>query len=358
MASVTSRNESATAVRRSPLASARPTAGADHRLNTLTGVQVLGVGAYTPSEIVGNDELAELGCDADWIVQRTGIHERRRAADDESTSDLALAAARDCLASAQMSADEIDLIVLGTMSPDYPQPATACRVAHGLGIRVPAMDVTAACAGFIYALITGMQFVKAGTAKRALIIGADVMSRVCNPQDVKTYPLFGDGAGAVIIGPGDAGQGLTSYTMGADGSGLDSLLIPGGGSREPLTPEGLLAGRQYMQMDGRPVFQWAVQMLRETIASVLQGAALTPAEVDLVVLHQANVRIIESAMAKSGIDRDKVLVNLDRYGNTSAGSIPLALAEAHRQGRIERGDNILISGFGAGLAWGTAVLRW
>ena len=329
-----------------------------HVQRTLTGVQVLACGAYAPQQVVRNEDLAELGYDADWIVQRTGILERRRAADDQATSDLALAAARDCLANARMTADAIDLLIVGTMTPDSPTPATACRVAGRLGIRAPAMDVSAACAGFMYALTTGMQFIKAGTANHAMIIGADAMSRICNPEDKKTYPLFGDAAGAVIIGKGDAHQGLISYTMGADGSGADLLCIPGGGTREPLTAEGLAKGRQFMEMDGRSVFQWAVQMLRETITSVLAGARLAPEDVDLVILHQANIRIIDAAIGKLGIERDKVFVNLDRYGNTSGGSIPLALAEAQAAGRIKRGDNIVVSGFGAGLAWGTAVLRW
>ncbi len=329
-----------------------------HALKTLTGVQVLATGSYAPSEIVCNEDLAALGYDADWILQRTGIRQRRRAAPEQATSDLALAAARDALANASMTADSIDLLIVGTMTPDTQTPATACRVAERLGIRAPAMDINAACAGFMYSLITGAQFLKSGTASRAMIIGADIMSRVCNPEDKKTYPLFGDAAGAAIIGHGDVQQGLLSYTMGADGSGGDLLCIPGGGSRERLTPDSLAANRHYMTMDGRPVFQWAVQLVRETITSVLDGAGLTPDEVDLVVLHQANVRIIDAAMSKLGIDREKVFVNLDRYGNTSAGSVPLALAEAQRQGRIKRGDNIVVSGFGAGLAWGTAVIRW
>jgi len=355
MASVTSGQSKVQPVRKTQLQ-----AGDDlgHLQRTLTGVQVLACGAHAPSEIVRNEDLAALGYDADWILQRTGIRERRRAADNEATSDLALAAARDCLGRAKMTADSIDLLIVGTMTPDNPMPASACRVAERLGVRAPAMDLNAACAGFMYALATGMQFIKTGTANHAMIIGADVMSRVCNPDDKKTYPLFGDAAGAVIIGRGDAHQGLVSYTMGADGSGGDLLCIPGGGTREPLTPEALAAGRQYMTMDGRAVFQWAVQMLRETITSVLATARLAPDDVDLVILHQANVRIIDAAVGKLGIDRDKVFVNLDRYGNTSAGSIPLALAEAHAAGRIKRGDNVVVSGFGAGLAWGTAVLRW
>ena len=326
--------------------------------HTLTGVEVVATGGYAPAEIVRNEDLAALGYDAEWILQRTGIRERRRAHPHEATSDLALAAARDCLANAGMTADSIDLLIVGTMTPDSPMPASACRVAEQLGIRAPAMDINAACAGFMYALTTGMQFVKAGTADRALIIGADVTSRICDPQDKKTYPLFGDAAGAVIIGKGDPHQGFVSYTMGADGSGAGLLCVPGGGSREPLTPESLAENRQFMFMDGRPVFQWAVQMLRETITGVLEGACLAARDVDLVVLHQANMRIIDAAISKTGIDRDRVFVNLDRYGNTSAGSIPLALSEAHAAGRIKRGDNIVLSGFGAGLAWGTAVLKW
>ena len=273
MASVTSGQSKVQPVRKTAL---QPGDDLGHLQHTLTGVQMLACGAHAASELVRNEDLAELGYDADWIVQRTGILERRRAPDDQATSDLALAAARDCLANAKMTADAIDLLIVGTMTPDSPTPATACRVAERLGIRAPAMDVNAACAGFMYALVTGMQYIKSGTANHAMIIGADIMSRVCNPEDKKTYPLFGDAAGAVIIGKGDAHQGLTSYTMGADGSGGDLLCIPGGGSREPLTPEGIASNRQFMTMDGRAVFQWAVQMLRETIISVMSGARLSP----------------------------------------------------------------------------------
>lgn len=330
----------------------------DYPLKQLTGVQILATGGYAPDHIVRNEDLAALGYDADWIVQRTGILERRRADDGIATSDIALPAAVACLEQADVHPRDVDLLLVGTMTPDHPTPSTACRIAERLGIRAPAMDVNAACAGFMYATVTGMQFVKAGTAECALVVGADIMSRICDPEDKKTYPLFGDAAGAVLLGKGDARQGLISYTLGADGAGGDLLCIPAGGSREPVSEQALAAKRQYMQMEGRPVFQWAVQMLRETILCVLEGAQLNFDDIDLVVLHQANARIIDSAIGKLGMDRDKVFVNLDRYGNTSAGSIPLALDEAHRQGRIRRGDHIIVSGFGAGLAWGTAVLRW
>lgn len=328
------------------------------RLATLTGVQVLGVGAYAPATVVPNSELAALGYDEDWIVQRTGIHERRRAAEHEATSDLAYHAARRCLDEAGATVDDIDLIIVGTMTPDNPTPSTACHLQRRLGARAAAFDINAACAGFMFALVTGMQFVRTGCNRRVLVVGADLMSRIVSPADRKTFPLFGDAAGAVLLGVGDRDQGLLAYTLGADGAGADLLHVPGGGSREPLSPERLAANRQYIQMDGRPVFKWAVRLISDTILDVLATASLTPADLDLVVLHQANKRIIDVAVQDLGIAPEKVVLNLDRYGNTSAGSIPLALEEAYLQGRIRRGDHVLLCGFGAGLAWGTAVLRW
>ncbi|MCA9226773.1 MAG: beta-ketoacyl-ACP synthase III [Pirellulaceae bacterium] len=328
------------------------------RLHSLTGVQILATGAYAPANEVRNEDLAEHGYDADWIVQRTGIRARRRATRDEATSDMAVAAATRCLEQAQVARDDVDLLIVATMTPDSPAPSTACLVQQRLGLRCAAFDLNAACAGFMYGLATGMQFIKTGASRRALVIGADLMSRTVNPVDSKTFPLFGDGAGAVLLGPGKSEQGLLAYTLGADGGGADLLCIPGGGSREPLTPVSLDAGRQFLRMDGRAVFKWAVRMVADSIVDVLRAAELAPNELDLVVLHQANVRIIESAMSDLGIDREKVLVNLDRYGNTSAGSMPLVLDEAHRAGRIRNGDHILMCGFGAGLAWGAAVMRW
>jgi 3-oxoacyl-[acyl-carrier-protein] synthase-3 len=220
------------------------------------------------------------------------------------------------------------------------------------------MDVGAACAGFMYALVTGMQFLKTGTARRVLVVGTDVMTRAANPTDPKTFPLFGDGAGAVLLGAGTEQQGLLAYSLGADGRGTELLSIPGGGSREPLTPEKLAAGRQYMQMDGRAVFKWAVNLLSDSIREIVVAAGLTMNDLALVILHQANRRILDAAAENLGISPEKLVINLDRYGNTSAGSIPLALDEVLAAGRLQRGDHLLLSGFGAGLAWGTAVLRW
>jgi len=332
--------------------------GAEHRIARLTGLQILACGAYAPPQVVTNADLAPQGYDADWIVQRTGIQARRRAEDHIAASDLAYEAATRCLANASASAADLDLIVLATMTPDSPIPSTACQLQRRLGCSAAAMDVGAACAGFMYALVTGMQFVKTGAARRVLVVGTDVMTRAVNPTDKKTFPLFGDGAGAVLLGVGTEQQGLLAYSLGADGRGADLLSIPAGGSREPLTAEKLAAGRQYMQMEGRAVFKWAVNLLADSIREVVAAAGITMNDLSLVILHQANRRILDAAAENLGIAPDKLVINLDHYGNTSAGSIPLALAEVLSADRLHRGNYILLSGFGAGLAWGTAVLRW
>jgi 3-oxoacyl-[acyl-carrier-protein] synthase-3 len=339
---------------------------AAHRCARLTGVQVLACGAYAPPNVVTNDDLAVHGYDADWIVQRTGIRQRRRAADDVAASDLAHEAALHCLGKAAASEsvslpeliDQIDLIILATMTPDSPIPSTACQLQRRLGGRAAAMDVGAACAGFMYGLVTGMQFIKTGTARRVLVVGAEVMTRTVNPADKKTFPLFGDGAGAVLLGPGGEQQGLLSYSLGADGRGANLLCIPGGGSREPLTPETIAAGHQFIQMEGRAVFKWAVNLLADSIRTVVASTGLTTADLNLVILHQANRRILDAAAGTLAIAPERLVVNLDRYGNTSAASIPLVLDEVLAADRLHRGDLVLLSGFGAGLSWGTAVLRW
>jgi 3-oxoacyl-[acyl-carrier-protein] synthase-3 len=321
-------------------------------------VQILATGSFVPPQVVSNQDLAAEGYDPEWIVQRTGIHARRRAATGLAASDLGYEAAVRCLEQAQVRPDELDLIVLATMTPDSPTPSTACQLQRRLGGHAAAFDVSAACAGFMYALVTGMQFIKTGCARRVLVVGTEVMTRIIDPHDTKTFPLFGDGAGAVLLGAGSDEQGLVSYTLGADGSGADLLVVPGGGSREPHSAESLAAGRQYMRMDGRAVFKWAVNLLAKSIREVLAAAELTGDDIALVVLHQANRRILDAAAEHLGLDPAKLVVNLDRYGNTSAGTIPLALDEIYRSGRLQRGDRVLLSGFGAGLSWGTAVLRW
>lgn len=324
----------------------------------LTGAQIVGVGSYVPDQVVRNEDLAALGCDPEWILRRTGIRERRHAPPEMATSDLAVKAAERCIAQAGVAKSDIDLIVLGTFTPDMPMPSTACLVQHKLGLCAPAMDVQAACAGFFYALATAMQFVATGTSRLALAIGADCNSRVVDPQDVKTYPLFGDGAGAVLLASGSPTQGLAAYALGADGSGFDLLNCPMGGSRLPASAERLSARMQYLKMEGRPVFKWAVRLLVHSITEVLAAAKLNVGDVDLFLLHQANARILDAVAEELKIDPAKMPLNLDRYGNTSCGSIPLALDECLQQGRIHPGSNLLFSGFGGGLAWGTGLFRW
>jgi 3-oxoacyl-[acyl-carrier-protein] synthase III len=328
------------------------------RLGRLTGIEVAATGSYVPETIVANEDLSALGCDSEWIIQRTGIRERRKASPEQATSDLALRAAQACLERAQLNPADVDLIVVATITPDHASPSTACHLQRQLGCVAPAMDINAACAGFMYALVTAGQFVSSGAAKNALVVGAETMSRTINPDDKKTYPLFGDGAGAVLLRPSsDKTLGLLSYTLGSEGCGGQMLCIPSGGSRQPLTAEALSAGEHYLRMEGRSVFKWAVRVVADSTRDCLAHSGLTMDQLDLLILHQANVRIIDSAVSDFEIPREKVFVNLDRYGNTSAASIPLALDEAMTSGQIRRGDRVLLCGFGSGLAWGTAILQ-
>lgn len=328
------------------------------RIGRLMGVQVVGIGSNVPENVVRNEDLAALGYDAEWIVQRTGILERRHAGPDEATSDLAVEAARRCIEDAKIDPADIDLLLLGTITGDMLLPATANLVQDRLDLCAPAMDIQAACASFIFAMITGAQFVASGCSKLVLVIGADCNSRMIDPADVHTFPLFGDAAGAVLLAAGTQSQGLLSYAAGSDGSGSDLLSRPMGGSRLPFSNAVPGENRHLLQMNGRPVFKWAIRILRESISDTLRAAKLTLDDVDLIIFHQANIRIINSSVKDLGIDPSKVFNNLERYGNTSSASIPLALDEAYREGRIHRGSLILFSGFGSGLAWGTVLMKW
>lgn len=328
------------------------------RIGTLMGVRIQGTGSFLPEHVVTNSDLAKLGYDEQWIVQRTGIHQRRQAPPEMATSDMAFQASLQCLADAGVDPQQVDLILVATMTPDSPMPTTACLLQQRLGCIAPAIEMNAACAGFMYALVTGMQYVKTGCSRCVLVVGADLMSRAVNPADVRTYPLFGDGAGAVLLTPGSEDRGLVSFTLGAEGDSDGLLCQPGGGSREPLTEDALAAGRQYIHMEGRSVFKWAVRVLIDSTRDVLAYAQLGHEDLDSAILHQANARIIEAAIQDLLIPRNKVMINLDRYGNTSAGSIPIVLDEACRAGRIASGDHVLLNGFGGGFSWGTAIMRW
>ena len=352
------RSESTTSPLETCDSESRRAEGYRSHLSTLMGLQILATGSYVPPDEVTNADLAAQGYDPEWIVQRTGIQARRRLDGALATSDMAYFAAENCLAAADVGPEEVELVVVATMTPDYPTPSTACLLQERLGVRAAAMDVNAACAGFMYALITAAQFVKTGCARTALVVGADTNTRIINPSDPKTYPLFGDAAGAVLLGRGSKEQGFLALTLGAEGEGAELLRIPAGGSRCPVSADDLAEGRNYMMMDGRSVFKWAVRLLADTIRDTLSHSGLTLDDIHLVILHQANVRIIEAAAADLGIERERLFVNLDRYGNTSAGSVPLGLDEAVRAGRVRRGDRVLLCGFGAGLAWGCAVLQY
>jgi 3-oxoacyl-[acyl-carrier-protein] synthase-3 len=324
------------------------------------GVRALATGAYVPEHVVTNELLQEtLGCDPDWLVKQTGIRERRHALPHQATSDLCVEAGRQCLQRAGVNPADVDLVIVATVTPDMSFPSTACLVQHRLGIGpCPAYDLNAACSGFLYGTVQAAQAIVSGASELVLVIGGEVLSRVSNPADYKTYPLFGDGAGAVLLTRGAPRQGLLRYTLGADGAGGPLLQRKGFGSRIPPSLEALEAGLQYLMMDGRSVFTWAVATLCDTIQEVLKSAELGPGEIDLYIPHQANIRIINAALDVIGIPRGLVIANLERYGNTSAASVPMALNEAVEDDRVRPGDRIVLSGFGAGLTWGTAVWQW
>jgi 3-oxoacyl-[acyl-carrier-protein] synthase-3 len=325
----------------------------------LPGVRILATGSHVPDGVITNDHLGQhYGCDPEWIIKRTGITERRHALPHQATSDLCYPAAKACIERAGINPREIDLLVVGTYTPDMSFPSTGCILQDRLGLVCPAVDVQAACAGFMYALITGAAYVVAGVSKMALIIGGDTNSRIANPRDQKTFPLFGDGAGAVLLTPAPKEYGILAYNLGADGGGAEMLNRPACGSRMPATAEILAQGLQYLRMDGRAVFRWAVGILSDTVNDVLKHAGLKIEDIDLFIPHQANIRIINAALDVLHIRRERVFSNLERYGNTSGASIPLALDEAVQQGLVKRDDLIVLSGFGAGLAWGTVVMRW
>lgn len=329
------------------------------RTNSLMGVRIVGVGSYVPDNIVTNADLRErYGFDPDWIEQRTGIFSRRHAPPGIATSDVCVEAAKRAIDNAGVKTEDIDLLIVGTFTPDHTCPSTACIVQEKLGLNVPAFDLAAACSGFVYSLATAAQYVATGNSKLALVIGADLCSRVVNPADKKVAPLFGDGGGAVLVSRGSMDQGLLCYQLGADGGGGPLLQCPAGGTRQPATPQDITNGNQFLSMDGRNVFIWAVRVVEDTIKLVLEKSGLRIEDVSLFLLHQANARILDHAVEKLGIPREKVLMQLDRYGNTSAGSIPLVLDEAVRAGKIQSGDTVLMCGFGAGLTWGTALFRW
>lgn len=320
---------------------------------------IKGVGHAVPPRILTNAELERMvETDDEWIVQRTGIKERRITDAETATSDLALAAARMALDNAGVAPEDLDLIMVATVTPDHAFPATACLIQRELEAwGAAAFDLEAACTGFLYGLSIADQFIRTGTYRNILVIGAETLSKITDYTDRNTCILFGDGAGAAVLQAGDE-PGLMAVEIGADGRGGELLVLPAGGSRHPASSE-TVAGRQhFIQMAGREVFKFAVRIMEESSQRVLSKAGLTAGDIDLLVPHQANLRIIDSACKRLAVPLEKVFVNLDRYGNMSAASIPVALSEAASQGQIRTGDHILVVGFGGGLTWGAAVIKW
>lgn len=321
--------------------------------------RIAGTGSYLPERVMTNEALERMVATSDaWIVERTGIRERRIAAPGEACSDLGTRAAERALAAAGVSAADLELILVATCTGDAPLPSTACLVQHRLGAgRAAACDLSAACCGFLYALAVGDAYVRTGF-RHVLVIGAEVMSMLIDWTDRGTCVLFGDGAGAVVLSPVEGGRGILSTHLHSDGNLWDLICVPGGGSRTPPSEKMLADGLQYMKMKGNETFKVAVKTLEEAAREALAANHLSVGDIDLFVPHQANLRIIKAVADRLGLPMEKVMVNLDRYGNTSAASIPIALDEAVKAGRVRDGALVLLEAFGSGLTWASAMLRW
>ncbi len=328
---------------------------------TAKSVIISGVGSFTPPKILSNDDLSRIVETSDeWIRTRTGIRERRIAEDDMTTSDMAAGAAREAIRDAGLEVDDIGLIVVATITPDMPFPNTACFVQKKLGMgKIPAFDIEAACSGFIYAMDIARGLMTVNNTRHALVIGAEKLSSITNWEDRTTCVLFGDGAGAVVLSQSEEeNSGILNVLMGADGSETDILMVPGGGSASPLTVENIERSMHKIHMQGNQVFKHAVRVMCQSAIEVLEKSGLTAEDVSIVVPHQANNRIIEALAHRLDIGMERFKINLDRYGNTSGASIPIALDEAYRNGRIQSGDNVLMVAFGGGLTWASALIRW
>ncbi len=328
----------------------------------LDTVRIAGTGSYVPDKILTNDDLAQMVETSDeWITTRTGIKERRIASDSEPTSLLATRAARKALEQAEVSAEDLDLIIVATISPDTFFPATACYVQKNLGAKnAVCFDLSAACSGFLYAMSVARQFISTHSAENALIIGAEKLSSMVNWEDRNTCVLFGDGAGAAVITRNDPsqGHGVLSTYLGSDGNQTEILVVPGGGSACPITPDNAEQRLNTISMMGREVYRYAVTAMRDACDRVLLDAKLKPDDISMVIPHQANLRIIEAIRERLAVPSEKMFINLHKYGNTSAAALPIALDEANRTGAIQRGDKIILVAFGAGLTWAAAALMW
>lgn len=323
-------------------------------------VKIAGVGCYVPPAVLTNFDLEKMVDTSDaWIVERTGIRERHIAAKEVSTSDLGREAALACLRSAGIPAREVDLVIVASASPDYAFPATACIIQESIGAsKASAFDMEIGCTGFIYAMATGAQFVATGAYEKVLVIGAETLSRFVNWGDRATCCLFGDGAGAALLTPGEEGEGIIGFHLASDGSSKDLLKLPAGMAKMPASRETVEQGLHYMYMDGKAVFKFAVKTIDAAVRKVLEKCGKKPEDVDLLIPHQANLRIIDSACQRFDIPREKVMVNIEKYGNTSSASVPIALCEAVEEGRIKKGDLVVLVAFGAGLSYGSIAVVW
>jgi 3-oxoacyl-[acyl-carrier-protein] synthase-3 len=322
--------------------------------------RITGWGKSVPKRVLTNHDLEQMVDTSDeWIVTRTGIRERHIAGEGEITSTMSVAACREAMERAGVTPDEIDLIIIATSSPDYFCPPVSSMVQDRLGAtRAGAFTLVAGCTGFVYGLVTASQFIETGLYEKILVVGVETLSAAVDWTDRNTCVLFGDGGAAVLLEASDQPTGLLSCELGSDGSDWDALIAPGYGAANPLSEKVLQNREHYLRMDGRRIFRFATRKMTESVINVVQDSGLSWDDIELIIPHQANARIIELAVRRLGVDEDKVMVNIDRYGNTSAASIPLALYDALEEGRLKSGDHVAMVGFGAGLTWAAAVLHW
>lgn len=323
-------------------------------------VGIIGAGYYVPEKILTNFDLENMvDTNNEWIVERTGIRERRIADENVPTSEIAIHAAENALKNAGVSAEEIDLIIFATLTPDTVIPSAACIIQNKLkAVNAAAFDLSAACSGFVYGISVGSQFIKSGMYKKVLVVAAETLSKLVNWEDRNTCILFGDGAGAAVLSQVEDGYGILGIELGADGSGGDFLNVPASGSLHPATTKTIEDKLHYIHMNGSEVFKFAIKIMGEAALKSLDVAGLKPEDIDCLIPHQANIRIIKSAAKRLNLPMDKVVVNVDKYGNTSAASIPIALSEAVESGRVKKGDVVVLVGFGAGLTWASCVMKW
>lgn len=323
-------------------------------------IEIAGTGIYVPEQVVTNDDFARrIDTSDEWIVQRTGIRERRILAEGESTLSMSAAASRIAMKDAGVTPEDIDLIIVATITPEHPLPATGCLLQAELGCRwIPAYDMAAACSGFVWAFQTAAQYVQTGMARTVLVVGAESLTTITDMQDRTTAILFGDAAAAAVIRPSnDPDKGLLAARSGADGKRGRLIMIPAGGARHPASHTTVDERMHYMRMEGREVYKFAVTQMQAIIGETCEDAGIKPEDLKLIIPHQSNLRIIESACNKAGVPLDRVAINIDRYGNTSAASVPVALHESRVSGRFGPGDLVLLVAFGAGLTWGSCLLR-